>query len=421
MDCVSQSKNVAPWDIRYLSPTKLATFYRLVGGNYDILFLNTPHPSLAFIYRSLGCFYSLQPSNDPFESPSTPALTPQGFVRWQTVQILLGPEEHVPFLQEAVKRFEIKSPSDGRLFPRSLPCAALPRRADPEMTQWHEAVSDRLRIAAEAENGRRSSTRADDVESLTDSSVDSQSVVDAADYFQPRSSARPYHSAANIKPVSPTARRPSNWYDGKSPSFRDQRRRSLPDQDPIWPRDGLTPTENSYRQAHSRSRPRAPSVLSVTSGSEITDDSSFTASEGSPSPEPVRRRHREPMYHNTENHGRRHSAHVPFDVRDYVPQPRSKHGHTLSPQFYASQNIIPGPQGHSASLPINGNGNRNNHRSSTPNGRSPQWRGARGSFDLPNGQTTPRERPAFRFADEERNYFEDSRKRQPMEPIGERR
>lgn len=147
--------NIYPWDIQCLTPNKLAHFYSLVGGNCDGLFLATPQASLSIIYQSLGCYHSLQPEKNPFAPPSIPVLTPHGYVRWQTVQVLLQPEEHVPLLQEAVKRFKIINPADGFPFPRQLPMEALPVKPDPAMTEWYEKVTERLLLEAEAEHARR--------------------------------------------------------------------------------------------------------------------------------------------------------------------------------------------------------------------------------------------------------------------------
>lgn len=83
----------------------------------------------------MGCFHTLQQDKSPYTAPTVPALTREGFVRWQTVQILLEPDEHVAFLQNAVKRLEIINPADGTLYPH-LPRDALPSRPDPEMVQW---------------------------------------------------------------------------------------------------------------------------------------------------------------------------------------------------------------------------------------------------------------------------------------------
>jgi hypothetical protein len=126
-----------------LTPEKLAAFYRETGGNYDTLFLKTKGLGLSFIYQSLGCFHTLQPTADPFKPPSIPALLPHGFVRWQTIQLLLCPEEHSRFLQNAVSRWDIRRP-DGGIFPKTLPREAFPTEPDPGMVRWHEQVTQRL-------------------------------------------------------------------------------------------------------------------------------------------------------------------------------------------------------------------------------------------------------------------------------------
>ncbi|KAK2750771.1 hypothetical protein FQN55_001781 [Onygenales sp. PD_40] len=135
-----------------LTPENLARFYRAVGGNYDGVFLHTPRSSLSFIYQSLGCFHTLQPTSDPFRPPSIPALRPHGFVRWQTIQLLLCPSEHVSFLQNAVKKFDIVNPSGGGVFPKVIPRDAFPTDPDPEMVKWHETVSQKLEKDARKHN-----------------------------------------------------------------------------------------------------------------------------------------------------------------------------------------------------------------------------------------------------------------------------
>ncbi|PKX90351.1 uncharacterized protein P174DRAFT_497116 [Aspergillus novofumigatus IBT 16806] len=121
----------------------MAAFYRKVGGNYDILFLETKSSALSFIYQRLGCFHSIQPTNDPFKPPSIPALQPNGFVRWQTIQLLLDPDEHARYLQNAVALWDIESPNGGT-FPKTIPRDAFPSEPDPEMVEWHEGVSRRF-------------------------------------------------------------------------------------------------------------------------------------------------------------------------------------------------------------------------------------------------------------------------------------
>ena len=269
---------MAPWDVHCLTPAKLAAFYRLVGGNYDVLFIDSPNSSLAFIYKSLGCFHSLQPDKDPFAAPSMPALTPQGFVRWQTVQLLLGPEEHVPFLQEAVKRFDIINPSDGGPFPKLLPADSLPRIADPDMTKWHEGVGEKLRLECESVAPRSAShtSRPPDIESQTESSVNGQSMADAADYFQ-TSPRNPNYAHINVIPISPTHGRGAQFQSlGPDPpqSPRSGRRRSVADNPPSSPWDGPTPTyphpHASRPVPHAVPRPRTPSTSSSSSSTSST-------------------------------------------------------------------------------------------------------------------------------------------------------
>ncbi|EOD48497.1 hypothetical protein GTA08_BOTSDO11874 [Neofusicoccum parvum] len=148
------AKNFGPTeDCADITPAQLAGFYRAVGGDYDVLFIDTPAPSVAFIYKSLGCLHSLQPApdSDGYSIPTVPALKRKGFVTWQTIQLLLGPDEHVPFLQGAVEQFDIVDPGTGKVFPKLLPKEAFPEKPDEDMLRWYESVSNRLRQECEVE------------------------------------------------------------------------------------------------------------------------------------------------------------------------------------------------------------------------------------------------------------------------------
>lgn len=148
-------------DCADITPAQLAGFYKAVGGDYDVLFVNTPAPSVAFIYKSLGCLHSLQPTpeSDGYTIPTLPALKRKGFVTWQTIQLLLGPEEHVPFLQGAVEQFDITDPGTGKTFPKLLPKESFPKEPDEDMVRWYESVSNRLRQECEAEEEQQQRTR----------------------------------------------------------------------------------------------------------------------------------------------------------------------------------------------------------------------------------------------------------------------
>ncbi|KAH7032321.1 hypothetical protein B0J12DRAFT_302129 [Macrophomina phaseolina] len=150
-----------PEDCADITPSQLAGFYKAVGGDYDVLFIDTPAPSVAFIYKSLGCLHSLQPApdSDGYSIPTIPALKRKGFVTWQTIQLLLGPDEHVPFLQGAVERFDIVDPGTGKVFPKLLPKESFPEKPDEDMLRWYESVSNRLRQECEAEEEKQQRTR----------------------------------------------------------------------------------------------------------------------------------------------------------------------------------------------------------------------------------------------------------------------
>ncbi|KAK3726130.1 hypothetical protein LTR37_000278 [Vermiconidia calcicola] len=145
-----------PSDNPDLTPTQLASYYRELHGNYDQLFLGTPSESIAFIYKSLGCLHSLQPlsHSTAFTDPSVPSLKTEGWIMWQTIQLLLGPEEHSGFLTEAVQRWDVKDPATGEVFPKILPRQCFPLEPDKHMVAWYEGVSERLRREAEDEERR---------------------------------------------------------------------------------------------------------------------------------------------------------------------------------------------------------------------------------------------------------------------------
>ena len=276
-----------------LTPHKLSNFYRLVGGDYDRLFLDTPSHSLSFIYRSLGCFHTLQPGRDPHAAPSTPALTCAGFVRWQTVQLLLDPDEHVPFLQKAVKRFDLINAADGEAFPALLNRDALPLKSDPHMVAWYAAVSERLLQEVQASQDRSLPQRPpmpalSDVDtehsrptSADSLSIETQSLADAANFFQQpqKSTYDPRRSQSNVvNPVGPGVERRDSFgkiYDRHGTSI--PRRSSFPQPQPS--------AQSTSRHRYSSQHPPSPSrtklharTPSTSSTSCSSDCSSMTSS-----------------------------------------------------------------------------------------------------------------------------------------------
>lgn len=127
-----------------LSPSQLANFYRSCGGNYDELFKNTGEHGVSWIYRTLGCYHSLQPTRNAFEAPSIPCLTDDGYVRWQTLQLLLCPDEHVGFIQKAVELYDVPRRGGGGFFPKTIPTECFPVRPDPDMEKWHKLVISQI-------------------------------------------------------------------------------------------------------------------------------------------------------------------------------------------------------------------------------------------------------------------------------------
>ncbi len=126
-----------------LTPSRLAKFYRTVGGNYDSLFLKSSDHALSFMYKTLGCFHSLQPMQSPFETPRIPCLNPTGFARWQTIQLLLCPEDNVGFIQKAVQLWNVPAPNGG-IYPKHIPKDVFPDGPDEAMEKWHKMVTGKL-------------------------------------------------------------------------------------------------------------------------------------------------------------------------------------------------------------------------------------------------------------------------------------
>ncbi|KAL8944115.1 MAG: hypothetical protein Q9211_000706 [Gyalolechia sp. 1 TL-2023] len=326
------NRHVAPWDIDCLTPTKLAAFYRLVGGDCDPLFLETPHASLSFIYQSIGCFHTLQQEKSPYDAPSVPALTREGFVRWQTVQVLLEPDQHVAFLQNAVKRLDIINPADGTQFPRPLPREALPSRPDPEMVRWHEGVAEKLMIESYAIESRAfpadkdRGTGDNTTSSSIASSHEDRVPIDTARYLahpRPRLPFRPPPSMnlprALDAPSSNNVKIPAPW-------DLERRRSSTSDifaaPSLSWPHDNSTPTTFALNDNSRRSRPRTPSTVSTSSVS--SSSSSFTASSASVSPRirtnphrhlPHQHHHRSTELQHPRHPERRHSFHESLSPR----------------------------------------------------------------------------------------------------------
>ncbi|KAK3329312.1 hypothetical protein B0H66DRAFT_18755 [Apodospora peruviana] len=143
-----QINEIGDKKVKFLTPAKLATFYKTAGHDFDSLFVEMPPQSISYIYQVQGCQHYCLPGEDDYAAPLIPALTEKGFARWQSIQILLEPQLHVPVLQYAVRNWALKHPENGTPFPADLPASALPTETDMECDKWHQGCAVKLREEA---------------------------------------------------------------------------------------------------------------------------------------------------------------------------------------------------------------------------------------------------------------------------------
>ncbi|PLB49650.1 hypothetical protein P170DRAFT_384829, partial [Aspergillus steynii IBT 23096] len=305
-----------------LTPERLATFYGKVGGNYDVLFLDTKSSALSFIYQRLGCFHSIQPSTDPYKPPSVPALQPNGFVRWQTIQLLLDPDEHSRYLQNAVELWDIENPNGG-YFPKDIPRDAFPAESDPEMVNWHEEVSRRFEFDYWKKNIFRSSPPSFGTYHSHFSQKEASGKEDYPNQRQPTSHRR-HATTTNIPPIHPQRRRSAEIPSGgrrvhstfvrRPEEFQEYKSPRAPSP-PTWPK-GRT----RGRERASFSRPVSPGTV----GHETSDASSEDSAWGAKDP----RRYQENLSPPQTSHARRHSheAYARRPRRELSPDAHRRHG-----------------------------------------------------------------------------------------------
>ncbi|KAK5130258.1 hypothetical protein LTR08_002259 [Meristemomyces frigidus] len=383
-----------------LTPNQLSYFYRELHGNYDQLFLGTPSESIAFIYKSLGCLHSLQPQafnhSTAFTDPTVPALKTQGWTMWQTIQLLLGPDEHAGFLCEAVQKWDVKDPVTGEVFPKILPRECFPMEPDKHMVAWYEGVSERLRKEAADEDKHRAGAEQAAVRRIPDGArkedTDDEGSVDskgpAMAYFRnplyrhvdgrpgivrvnskrpalsprPTMKAKGKEAASTMGHVIRNIGSPNLW-DGRSKKHsesrdRERRRRSLPDHRHSHSHSGSNPPSIGVYDTGALSpndlRHRRRPSSQVERAETASADDEYEPSEAGPtySPQPSPRpssRHRH-QHHRPEGEASlRHSkSHDPtptqkidhgdyFAGYDHDPQARraSVQGDVTSPQFIA--------------------------------------------------------------------------------------
>ncbi len=340
-----------------LTPDRLAAFYRKVGGNYDPLFLETKSQALSFIYQSLGCFHSLQPSRSPYEPPSVPSLCPNGFVRWQTIQLLMDPDEHWRFLNNAVGMWDIID-AKGEIFPKSILRDAFPSEPDPEMLKWHEGVAKRLEYDYVNRNVHRASPPNFGAYHYHFSGKDP--LPDEEDYFsypphrsgsrrhktyfdsdrpsrrkshRRRVSSDGHHASSSRRPESAFFARADGVRSGVSsprmqspgaPPRSDRPPRSSGRDHPAWYAHPLSPgMEDASSHSHSHSNSHSHSHA------HDTDMSDHSPRKDASDPPPRRRSRRNNLSPPPDSRGRRHShdAYTRKPYRDLSPiAPRRSHG-----------------------------------------------------------------------------------------------
>ncbi|KAJ5559277.1 hypothetical protein N7535_009505 [Penicillium sp. DV-2018c] len=319
-----------------ITPERLATFYRKVGGNYDPLFLETKGQALSFIYQSLGCFHSLQPSANPYEPPSIPALLPNGFVRWQTIQLLMDPDEHSVYLQRAVSLWDIAD-GNGVVFPKTIPRDAFPSEPDPEMLQWHEGVSRRLEQDFVKRQTKRASPPDFGTYHYHFSGKDPLPDEDAYFSRPPRRSESKRHSHAEPDGFG-SQRHHRRHHSGEYPAFPEGRaRRTRPGFS--TPRVSSPPPWGEERPPRSKGRDRATwygrSLSPGTAERPVASDASSDEYPSHPSTHRYReRRHLSPPS-NTNARRHSHEAYVRRRYRD--ESPTSPHRHRRGHDSHSSR------------------------------------------------------------------------------------
>ncbi|KAL7943288.1 hypothetical protein V8C42DRAFT_117564 [Trichoderma barbatum] len=281
----------------YLTPKKLAAFYKAVGGDYDSLFLETPHSTISYMWQVTGCQHSLQPTENDFAPPSIPALTPRGFSRWESVEILLGPEEHVPFIQYAVKHWALRHPETGQAFPPDLPASVFPVQADQMVDRWHKECATLLRDEAFKEGDETSmpsSSSAPRPEPTPEPAAPRFAYVHTADPFRPtspRSRAADPNQFERFTYVRVGERHGANF--GQRPPMRspERTRRQRPADDAARRR--------SFSDYASTRQPHADGIRHSYSGTYLNPDPSRTTP-GRPSHD---RRHSHFAHHSSDSSG----------------------------------------------------------------------------------------------------------------------
>jgi hypothetical protein len=240
------------------------------------LFKEVPPQSISYIWTVTGCQHTLQPvPGDDFAAPSIPALTLRGFVQWESVEILLGPEEHVPFLQFAVKNWNLKNPDTGEVFPAGLPKEAFPTEPDADVDKWHKECAERLReLATPKEESKTAEARVRDGYSHVRARYHPSSPQQRpqTDYFSPAVAYAHVPAGRRGSGRSAAARSPErDRRRGSSSDERHARRKSFSDY-PSPPHEVQPPFYSTTHLAPPQGQPRRHSQPRHHSSSSESDE-----------------------------------------------------------------------------------------------------------------------------------------------------
>lgn len=245
----------------------------------------------------------------------------------------MNPDEQAPFLQEAVKQWDIID-AQGQVFPKEIPRDAFPSEPDPEMVQWHEGVCRRLEHDFNKRNIHQDSPpNFGAYHHYHFSGKDP--LPDEEDYFAqtPRRSDSRRHS--HYEPDRSSTRRhhhrrlsaeyPTSSSRRHHPGFvphPDGGRSSVPS-----PRD---PSPTGFAERSRRTRGRDWPSGYARDAEDVPDDMEFSDSSMRREDPDIRARHRS-RHHNlsppTDSRARRHShdAYIRKPARELSPSPKKRY------------------------------------------------------------------------------------------------
>lgn len=125
---------------------------------------------------------------------------------------MLGPSEHVPFIQNALRYFDVRDPDTNVQFPKYIPSSAFPSAPEPTMIKWHSDVSERLRREAQqASSGNGRPRSSDSMTTDEGTAISADEHHDAAGFF-----ANPLYKNKDGRPdiVTQLSRAPSKVLAG---------------------------------------------------------------------------------------------------------------------------------------------------------------------------------------------------------------